>query len=549
MPEITCPWGILPSRSLVPRPDTDEALRLAMSWIRQCKRGHNCEGISSAFRPIRLVRVGDTDEHIRLEETAETRGRYVFLSYCRRSNQSHLRTDKKTLKDHQVSISWTLIPKTFQDAIHLTRRLGIQYLWIDALCIVQDDESERIQQHQRIDQICGNAFLTVAAISAEPSSGFYGVRDVLDVTGITSAGDTYWIVARRKLTRSSPAGNATQHCPPEFAQGQVLEERLLSARVLHITSSEIVWECKEATLNADGGIKSLGKLEYAELISSHSPNLIARGWRHLIEQYSAVPQLYGADKLASISILARQISARRPNATYLAGLWSDSLVVDLLWHNRLASNDPEQRAKRPKEYRAPSWSWAAVDGTIAHPELITMSFIEVIEARTFPASKITTGLVSGGFITVRGHVFAGTTHLERTGARARVLNVQGKEVVFFADYRGRNTNKAFQVDVPDDPWITAASGGDLHKLVPVLCLRMGREKRPGKSGEPSEEKDYALVLLCTNREEKVYMRVGMLVEARRQALRETDRVPLEKIWEDNPGCFEAGVVRDTITII
>jgi Heterokaryon incompatibility protein (HET) len=385
--------------------------------------------------------------------------------------------------------------------------------------VVQDNKDEKFQQCQEMGRIFGNAFLVIAATSAkDSSSGLYSGRHFCDITGMTPVGDAYWFIAKR---------NFSWDTQPLLLEGQAFQERLLSARVLHVTSTKLVFECREKTFGHEGEIASFGKPEYASMVVSDSLDRISCGWRDLVEKYNAIALLDSSQKLPAISSLAKQVDVRQPSSSYLAGLWSDSLPVDLLWHNALLA----QGANRSQPLRAPSWSWAAIDGKIAHPKDISISYIDIIEARTFPTTTDLTGAVSGGYVRVRGEVFTGTTYLETAIAGSRVLKLQGKESFFFADYRGHGTQLGgrFLVDVEEDPWIAAAGGGDLSKRVPLLCLRMGRE-----STNPGQGSEYALVLQCVDETVKVYMRIGVLIE---------------NLRGDKPGCFQTGAVQDTITII
>jgi len=113
---------------------------LARQWIEECISSHPCCRAPKSPLPKRVVDVGSEGGEPRLYlSQKEEIVPYTTLSYCW-GNFRHITTTKDTLKQRLLGIPTSVLPKTFNDAIVLTRRLGIQYIWIDSLCIIQDDD-------------------------------------------------------------------------------------------------------------------------------------------------------------------------------------------------------------------------------------------------------------------------------------------------------------------------------------------------------------------------------------------------------------------------
>jgi hypothetical protein len=149
-----------------------------MKWINDCTGKHEtCKASNPQFLPTRLIDVGCEGEILRLVYTAHElrfidRGdsslRYIALSYCWGSPTSpFLKTEKISVRDRCRCILIDDMPAAFKDLVKLSRELGIRYLWIDALCIVQDDETDWRTEAALMKDVYTNAYLTVATPSIE----------------------------------------------------------------------------------------------------------------------------------------------------------------------------------------------------------------------------------------------------------------------------------------------------------------------------------------------------------------------------------------------
>lgn len=125
--------------------------------------------------PTRILEVdGDFNvPSVRLIETQGRKGRYCALSHCWGSTSSHslFTTTRKNIGTHLLGISLEKLPSTFRDAVILTRNLGIKYLWIDSLCIIQDDDDDWKRESAVMGLLYQNTSLVIAAAGSKDSAG------------------------------------------------------------------------------------------------------------------------------------------------------------------------------------------------------------------------------------------------------------------------------------------------------------------------------------------------------------------------------------------
>jgi hypothetical protein len=133
--------SVLRSRPIPHDTRSDEYFLRARAWIAACESDHkDCIQDIEHRLSTRVVDVGDSERHPSLLETNGRQGRWVALSYCW-GEKPPLKTEFPTLSTFRNGLPQNL-PLLFQDAIFAVKGLGYQYLWIDALCIVQDSEQD-----------------------------------------------------------------------------------------------------------------------------------------------------------------------------------------------------------------------------------------------------------------------------------------------------------------------------------------------------------------------------------------------------------------------
>jgi len=150
--------------------DSDEDFELAKRWLNDCLCSHDyCQKATTQETrlPTRVLDIGPVDgsEQPYLLETRGMHGSYIALSHCW-GGQVPLTTTSNTISQRKLCISLTSLPKTFRDAVLISRRLGVRYLWIDSLCIIQDSKIDWEKESAIMGDVYGHSYLTIAARGA-----------------------------------------------------------------------------------------------------------------------------------------------------------------------------------------------------------------------------------------------------------------------------------------------------------------------------------------------------------------------------------------------
>ncbi|KAG7294517.1 hypothetical protein NEMBOFW57_004592 [Staphylotrichum longicolle] len=355
---------------------------LARKWLDTCTtehaacrldfRGLDVEAAtsgSSALLKTHLIHIfnldrqdGSNDPNSRLLRSRLIRpdsnfqAKYATLSHCWGPPEQRPRsTTQANLAQRLNEIPWGELPQTFRDAILLCADIGIRYLWIDSLCIVQDSATDVQTQMAVMGEIYAEACLNIAASSAHDSSqGLFGVRGPLVTADMpyhhpTLDGDT----SETNTPVSAyiePELDANLNSAPLSSRGWVLQESFLSRRVLHFTKDGLLWTCQ----NTD---RPSLRHRTSEFGGSRTV-LFQNEWQNLVVRYSRCALSYNSDKLHAIRGLETLFS-ERDGKPYSRGLClaSDASVADLLWFG-------EERLVRDVE-GVESWSWASTTGPIS----------------------------------------------------------------------------------------------------------------------------------------------------------------------------------------
>lgn len=367
---------------------------------RSCRKKAN----RSNLLPDRVISIKPGQDP-QLVESQGLRGRYVALSH-RWGGDVSLLLKKDSLNDFKRGIPFSSFPKTFQDAIRICRALGVDYIWIDSICIIQDSKEDWDVQGSKMDQVYANCMLTLAADAAENgSAGFISSPERRDLRGKTRKltyrgprGETGEMFVR-PLREYGSLGGFGRHYPawePQDEEGSpskttdlrqqgsyliprgwVLQETLLPRRMLHFLPSEISWRCGSVSLcecqllpHETVAHRPLDR----ELPREIDGENLKEFWKEVVEQYTRRQLTFSSDKLAALAGTASRAHSTAPdpeNVHYYAGLWSDALPSTLLWtvDRPVPAVDTNATGKRPPSRRiepavAPSWSWASVTGNV-----------------------------------------------------------------------------------------------------------------------------------------------------------------------------------------
>jgi hypothetical protein len=317
-----------------------------------------------------------------------------------------LKTENHSLEQHKQGISWNILPRTFQDAITFTRRIGVRYIWIDSLCIIQDDSGDWERESAQMASIYANSFLTiVAAKAANSTQGCFAIIPEKErthkITGVGArAGGAFTVYARPSIKHADNIDG--EKLFPIASRAWCYQEQVLSPRLLYFHYCELKWECMEKSsceCSLADGIPH-DKKEHSKALNKGSDiHSLNDRWRSMVRSYVELSLTYESDRLPALSGVAKQMGSVR-KGRYLAGLWEDSLFEDLMWW--VTESDMPQ-VRRPKEWRAPSWSWASIEGRILHRIYpIKTIHCTINEDEIIPAGQDPTGEVASGKLVVSG---------------------------------------------------------------------------------------------------------------------------------------------------
>lgn len=419
---------------------SDKNVARLRDWITDCDQNHtNCwPGLKytqkgthtdeKTFLPTRLIDVGGVDRHPRLIVTSEMQpeGRkdgtpkYMALSYCWGSEDEAsklLKTTQSTIASRIQKIEFDTMPQTFKDAVLVARALDIQYMWIDSLSIIQGDARDWQSESSKMAAIFSNAYLVLAA--AHGSSYKDGFLDQIStdptctvpvkIKAHTTIEGQFSIRFRRRWGTSDKMSNISSG--RWISRGWTFQEERLARRILVYGEKKFFLDCVTLeraedsvrhTLRPDW-VTSIAEGPFEEDDTSQSDELRGRWnhWQTLCTHYAHRKVSFPEDKLPAISGMASKV-AKKVQSEYLAGLWKNNLVHDLFWH-------PSEPPTKPEGYRAPSWSWASLDGRFRWPSFVLdascnkcIMYCNILEAKTVPLGLDPYGAVEDGFLKVHG---------------------------------------------------------------------------------------------------------------------------------------------------
>jgi hypothetical protein len=397
---------------------SDQSFRLAKKWLKDCLEEHDRKCYLSQKPSPLPKRVLDLDcfpDGIRLLEDSDETAPYICLSHCWGDKKHYpLQTTSENIPSHRKGIPFANLPKTFQEATTFVRRLGYRYLWIDSLCIIQNDNEDWRVQASRMADIYQGCLLTIAAAAAANSAqGLFShlspeLGGVLlsDLTGQEDDRNVW--IRQGLLHKREPLGT----------RGWVLQERALSPRTLYFGKDELSWECLETAACQCGSprytfndtIKS--RIHLRSEYRPRPKELVFGDWRSAVTEYSKLQLSNEEDIFPAISGISKQFRTLL-GSQYIAGLWRDNIFRELHWYvgSRGICHSPE--ARRSMKWRAPSFSWANVvlsqGSYISH--FLTMnesdhSCFKMIDTHSVPVGTDDTGQLSDAYIDLEGTLVA-----------------------------------------------------------------------------------------------------------------------------------------------
>ncbi|CAO2648343.1 Nn.00g076100.m01.CDS01 [Neocucurbitaria sp. VM-36] len=447
---------------------SNAGFRTAIRWLEECVKTHHtlCPTFGSPTGPPKLPhRVLDVNlsgtQNVRLLQTTNEKGYYASLSHCW-GGQQPLTTTLDTLENRQQGIKWERLPKTFQEAVVVTRVFGIQYLWIDSLCIIQDDDKDWQVQSAQMANIYQNSIITFAgSASSGPQQGLFRNADPDHIDhGLSGLSMPEGLGKVRK--RKPLPHNASDL--PLMQRGWVFQERLLSPRYLHFGQHELMWECMERLTCECGGLgfqersrfqwlKPKNRLHPFSLQLLHSRSRgVAGAWQAAVVDYTTTTLSYPSDIFPAFSGIAK-IVREATGWEYVAGMWKENLITDLVWRV-----ENPQHARRCEKWRAPTFSWASVMPKMEGGSWISYDFMDFLEkglpecdprgwrtdvyaaveeTSSVPLGDDTTGRLVSGYIVLSGTLIQATLRSGSPQAQWKITTIEGDSLsasIFRNDY-------------------------------------------------------------------------------------------------------------------
>ena len=354
---------ILPRR-LLRNTGSTESLDVLRNWLRRCRNEHHecrytlsgrlVDDLVGTPLPTRTIHIrnDDTGYRARLFETENQIGSYAALSHCwGPPDKQPIKTTRQNILNHMSDIPVDSLPNTFRDAMIAAHSLGIDYIWIDSLCIIQDDDADWALEASRMADVYQNACITFSAADAGDSTHgmFYDLEsETIQLPFIPVDTDTP--TARFEIARIERA-KQTLGVSRLGSRAWVTQEWSLSRRLVHFRRDGIIWACRRMGLTGIDQNNDSCQLDYRPLEDWKWD------WEDIVFWYSRRGLTYAKDRAAALEGIAKELSCLDPTDKIVHGVWQNGLPHQLLW---FCWQGPHVNIKELSSI-APTWSWIAIE--------------------------------------------------------------------------------------------------------------------------------------------------------------------------------------------
>jgi hypothetical protein len=427
-------------------------------WMDDCYNNHdNCESDKMPL-PTRVIDVGLDGKEPFLVEPGDVKEWYATLSYCW-GKTPQLRLTKERLEEFKKKIPMDQLSRVARDAIEICQKVSIPYLWIDALCIVQDDEADWEREAGHMCDVYSSSSLTIAAAgAADNSEGIYQYQHFGEESRVAAFPFRDQLVYARfnpfqdhlghplglnfddqyadRVAESSWLLRA--HEIPLVQRAWTVQERILSRKIVYFTKEEIWWECdsywrcecgfadeekyseesiaalkedlrsvKEANRGSFDWLRDRRRIIPMTLEDAYSK------WGTIATMFAGGELTFAADKLPALSGLAQQFKRMLKSRFdfddfYYAGMWRHQLERQLLWV--VANHVPGLKTPTapPQKSSIPTWSWMAATGNVQYisdpNDLNYKPRFRILDVSTELVGEDWSGRIKGGRLTIEGHI-------------------------------------------------------------------------------------------------------------------------------------------------
>ena len=504
---------------------SESSFSLASGWLRDCLASHRlCNHIPDLnfAPPTRVIdiqlRDGKPFPRLYLSSSNDLNMKYVALSHCWGKTKTAI-LKKHMLRTMTRGIDWSRLPKTFQDAILVTQRLGFHYLWIDSLCIMQDSREDWIKESGTMQNVYANCVLTIAASWGKDSgTGLFIERKPLNQQPCRIFRNAHTgCYIQPNITDVSRAAKAAN---PESLEKRAwaVQERFLPARVLSYRSFELQWDCLEShgSESWPTGLRRQAQDFEAEGLGDYvqyRPGntafreislLKARSgrfdidfmksfyppWDDILRQYSRAKLTHGSDVLVAFSGITKTIE-KWTGLTNIFGMWKELLPIDLLWWVC-----ESRGVKANRSLLCPTWSWASLVDTkvgmfrdLLYTDLLSTDacrkgYTALIQARVIPSDQHSAASESYTKIKIQGSMFC-----------TKVL--PSKSASSWSTLESLGNSSRVALDFPED-YMSNEN---------ISCLLIVERAKRGRDSVCIER--IGLIVACREREKEDYVRIGV----------------------------------------
>lgn len=396
-------------------PETIDPNSLPSRLLQLIKKGSELQ--------VKLIGQG-SPEAIQREEVSQQG--FAILSYCWGGPQPVHLTQKR-VAEFGAGTPISQLPTTLRDAAWYTHEIGLEYLWIDALCIIQDDVEDKLRETSRVELYYSQSTVTLCAASAAKcSDGFLTSR------GEDSTNHGIGPIQLQAKTSSDASGSIqalaeSEDLDPKRPQepitlrGWTLQEVLISRRILIFSSRHLKFTCAVTNACCTGPEPMLkprvatsfeSQVVGVDILSDLGDCPARNVWDTIVIEYTRRQLGLPADKLPAVSAIAssliRMAKERDQKLLYLAGLMVDTSDPDhYAWRAQLLWVVSQTEDTHHVPGRAPSWTWSSVDGPVRTwdwpkpNDWSSNDGIRLHEYRVEPEDEVAPfGAVKGGYLKI-----------------------------------------------------------------------------------------------------------------------------------------------------
>lgn len=383
---------------------SEASLKVAKAWHQECLATHQkCINMLSQERPLptRVIDIGDPRRNPRLIVTDGQPGSWAALSYCWGGHSTFILNKETSESLFSGQTPFDRFPRTLRDAITITRALGLRFLWIDALSIMQDSEEDWAAEAERMKDVYGGATITIAATNSTSTDyGIFKNRLVSPEACRVKWRSSDPMVSYNVFLRSSSEfWDTTMKKEPLNTRGWALQESILAPRTLSYGTQQMVWECLERKVGESRrpvlpGERHRDKHFVQTIMANrfsawlkirqtftrlslktmpvgwtvvpkdweYSHDAMYSRWFAIVKDYTGRDLTRQSDVLPALSGLASTFQNLLRDQ-YCAGLWRNDIIRGMCW-NRYGVPRRDfgaiKAGQKERDDYLPSWSWASL---------------------------------------------------------------------------------------------------------------------------------------------------------------------------------------------